>query len=429
MHLPALISKNEPALRRVVIALGILALLGCAIQALIKPGQGDFQLHWETGRRFLSNEYLYTGGHDFPYPPFFGMVFAPTALLPMPLAKAVFYPVGVGVLLLLLWTMRRLVQPAFQLNNSQTFWVTSFAAFLSIQFIIHDQAILGLNTAIIALSWLGIYLWRQRHDLLAGVSLGAAIAIKCTPAIFLGYFIWKRQWRMATWTFAAALFFTAAPMVWQGPAFWAVHMKDWAGTALNGISGSGFEAHEDFRDKNMSLRPVLMRYLVRQQPAENFDPRIDPAPINIFDLSPKIAGWLVISVLLVLVAVFLWWSRGSVKTRDEPRLLWELAGAGVLMVLLSPITWGQHCVALIPAGFLIAALIVVREQVPRWVIALLVFYILFCSLLGRDLIGRKLSLLLVSYHITTFCIVGLLLIILAGPRLQTAREQTMNPRH
>lgn len=396
-------------------------LVGCAARAMIKYDEGDFKLHWETGRRFLAKEFLYTGGHDFPYPPFFGMIFAPTALLPMPIAKAVFYPMGVAALLALLWTMRRLVRFAFSLDETQTFWVTAIAVFLAIQFIIHDQAVLGLNTALVALTWLAIYLWKQHRDLLAGVSLGVAIAIKCTPAIFLGYFLWKRQWRMAVWATAAALFFTAAPMAWQGPSFWSQHMRNWVGTAVEGVSGSGFEANEDFRDKNMSLRPVLMRYLVCRSEG-NFDRNVDPLPVNFLDLSPRVASWIVNSVLLILIAVFMWWSRGAVGARDEPRLLWELAAVGVLMVLFSPITWGQHCVALLPACFLIAALLLVRARFPRWAIALLSVYVLFCSLAGRDLIGRRLSLLLVSYHITTFCILGLFLILLAGPRLQTTRD-------
>jgi hypothetical protein len=421
MRLPPFIAERERLWRRIVLALGVAVLVGCAARAMIKYDEGDFKLHWETGRRFLAKEFLYTGGHDFPYPPFFGMIFAPTALLPMPIAKAVFYPMGVAALLALLWTMRRLVRFAFSLDETQTFWVTAIAVFLAIQFIIHDQAVLGLNTALVALTWLAIYLWKQHRDLLAGVSLGVAIAIKCTPAIFLGYFLWKRQWRMAVWATAAALFFTAAPMAWQGPSFWSQHMRNWVGTAVEGVSGSGFEANEDFRDKNMSLRPVLMRYLVCRSEG-NFDRNVDPLPVNFLDLSPRVASWIVNSVLLILIAVFMWWSRGAVGARDEPRLLWELAAVGVLMVLFSPITWGQHCVALLPACFLIAALLLVRARFPRWAIALLSVYVLFCSLAGRDLIGRRLSLLLVSYHITTFCILGLFLILLAGPRLQTTRD-------
>jgi len=170
MRIPAAIAQREPLLRQIVIAIAIVALLGCAARAMIKYDEGDFKLHWETGRRFLAKEFLYTGGHDFPYPPFFGMTFAPAALLPMPIAKAVFYPVGVAALLALLWTMRRLVRSAFSLDETQAFWVTAIAVFLAVQFLIHDQAILGLNTALVTLTWLSIYLWKQRRDLLAGVT-------------------------------------------------------------------------------------------------------------------------------------------------------------------------------------------------------------------------------------------------------------------
>src|SRR6266404_9303366 len=110
MRLPPFIAERERLWRRTVLALGVAVLLGCAARAMMKYDEGDFKLHWETGRRFLAKEFLYTGGHDFPYPPFFGVIFAPTALLPMPIAKAVFYPVGVAALLGLLWTMRRLVR-------------------------------------------------------------------------------------------------------------------------------------------------------------------------------------------------------------------------------------------------------------------------------------------------------------------------------
>lgn len=412
MRIPASIIKKEPILRRIVIALGIAVMVGCAVRAAIKV-EADFTLHRETGRRFVAREFLYTGGHDFPYPPFFGMTFAPAALLPMPFARAVYYSGGVAALLVLLWTMRRLVGSAFSLTGTQPFWVSATAAFLSIQFIIHDQAVAGLNTALVALTWLGVYLWRQSRDVLAGLSLGAAIAIKCTPAIFLGYFLWKRQWRMAICTAAAALFFTAAPMAWQGPHSWTMHMKDWINTAIHGVAGSGFETHEDFRDKNMALRPVLMRYLVRMAPA-NDHLALDPPPLDFLNLSPRLATWIVSSVLLGLLATFMWWSRGRVVERDDSRLLWELAAAGVLMVLFSPITWEQHCVALLPACYLVAALLITRDRLPRWVIIVMSFYVFFCALLGRDLIGRNLWLRLGNYHITTFCILGLFIILLAG---------------
>jgi len=416
MRIPAFLAKREVLFQRIVIISAIVILIGCAVRAAIKI-EGDFKLHRESGRRFVAGEFLYTGGHDFPYPPFFAMVYAPAAILPMPLAQMVYYSGGVAALLLLMWILRRLVRSAFSLTANQAFWATAIAAFLCIQFVIHDQAVAGLNTALVALAWLGIYLWKQGRDLPAALSLGAAIAIKCTPAIFLGYFLWKRQWRMAICTTIAALLFTVAPMARQGPVFWSMHMKDWFNTAIQGVSGSGFQTHEDFRDKNMALRPVLMRYLVRMPEANDHLPS-DPAPLDFFNFSPGLARWIVFVVLLTMVTIFMCWSRGAVRARDDPRLLWELSAVGILMLLLSPITWGQHCVALLPAAYMIAALVILRDRLPVWIVSLLSFYVLFCVLAGRDIVGRQLSLFLVSYHVTTFCILGLFPILIAGPRLQ-----------
>lgn len=413
MRIPASIIKKEPLLRRVVIALGIAIAVGCVVRATIRV-EGDFILHRETGRRFVANEFLYAGGTDFPYPPFFAMIFAPAALLPLPVAKAVYYSGGAAALLLLLWTMRRLVGSAFSLTRTQSFWVTAMAIFLTIQFIIRDQAVAGLNTVLVALTWLGVYLWRQSRDGLAGLSLGAAIAIKCMPIIFLGYFLWKRQWRVAICTAVAALVFTATPMVRQGPVFWAAHMKTWVGTAVEGIIGSGFESQENFRDRNMALRPVLIRYLVDTSPANG--PLLHHSrSVNFVNLSPRIASWIVSAVLLSLLLIFMWWSRRPVVERDDPRLLWELAATGLLMTLFSPITWGQHCVALLPACYLIAARLITQDKQPNWIIIVLLFYVLFCSLSGRDLMGPDLWLWLVNYHVSTFCILGLFVLLLAGP--------------
>jgi len=134
---------------------------------------------------------------------------------------------------------------------------------------------------------------------------------------------------------------------------------------------------------------------------------------------------LVNSILASLIVGFLWWSRRSITARDDVRVLWECAALGILMVLFSPITWGQHCVALLPFCFLASALLVMRNQLPRWVMIILAIYTLFCCLAGRDLIGKQLGVALVSYHLTTFCILSLFAIALAGPALSPSRTRSV----
>jgi hypothetical protein len=61
-------------------------------------------------------------------------------------------------------------------------------------------------------------------------------------------------------------------------------------------------------------------------------------------------------------------------------------------------------------------LVVAKDRLPGWIVALLLLFILFCSLSGRDLIGRNLWLGIASFRVTTFCIVGIFAIVLDGRR-------------
>ncbi len=336
----------------------------------------------------------------------------------MPIAKAILFPVGIAALALLLGTLRRLAAPAFSLDGTRAFWVAALAMLLAGRYVIRDLAELGVNTALVALSWLAIYLWTQRRDLLAGTSLGMAIALKCTPAIFVAYFLWKRQWRMVAATCAATALFTLAPIVWQGPASYWNHMTTWSMNAWKGFGSVdpsvGVLGPEQLQ--NMALRPALARYLIHL-PAGHPGRASHPLYVDLLNLRPATAGWVIKVILLALLATFMCWSRRPVVRRNDPRLLWEFAAVSILMLLFSPITWGQHCVALIPACYFISALILTRGGLPRWMMFLLGAYILFVPLLSRDLVGRNLSLLLESYHVETFSILGLLAVVLACPRL------------
>ena len=291
---------------------------------------------------------------------------------------------------------------------------------LAARFVIRDFAEVGVNTALVALTWLAIYLWRERRDLSAGLSLGLAIALKCTPAIFVGYFLWKRQWRVAFFAATAAALFTLAPILVQGPASWWNHMTAWSTGALTVVTNDdpsmGVLGPE--RPQNLSLRPALARYLIHL-PAGHPGRVTHPFYIDVLNLPPSVANWIIKTILLMMLGMFLWWSRRPVVTRDEPRLLWEFAAVSILMLLFSPITWGQHCVALLPACYFISALFISRGQLPRPAIGLLGFYVLVVLLLNRGFLGKDASLLLGSYHAETFAFLGLLaLLFLAARRVQ-----------
>jgi alpha-1,2-mannosyltransferase len=401
--------EREWLWRRVVLGIAAVALLLTAVRAITRPLDGDFKLHWEFGRRINAGEFLYAGGHHIPYPPFWAAAHSPVALLPLPVAKAVLFPVGVAAVALLVWLLMRL--------KAGPFWAAAAGLLLASRFLVRDMAELGVNTALVALTWLAIYLWSRGRDVVAGVPLGLAIALKCTPAIFAAFFLWKRQWRVAFASGAAALLFTLSPILWQGAGEYQRHMETWARNAWQGFGGSdpsvGVLGPEPVQ--NMSLRPSLTRYLMTLP--EGHPGRVDhPLYFDFFSLSPAAAGLIVKVVLVGLIGAVLWVSRKPPTNRQDARLWWEFAAIGVLMLLLSPITWGQHSVAVLPACYFIAAHWLRGGRMPRWAPVLLAFYVLAVLVLNRGLVGRRFSLLLESYHVETFAIVGLLFVVLGCRR-------------
>ena len=201
-------------------------------------------------------------------------------------------------------------------------------------------------------------------------------------------------------------------------------MRTWVVNATHGISGSGtgFEADEIYRVTNMSLRPALMGYLTHL-PVSAVRSH-EPPPLTYLNLSPAVASWIVNTVLLALFLLFVWWSRGMIVSRADPRVLWELAATGVLMLLFSPITWGQHCVGLLPACCLVGAMLVRRDSLPGWLVPILAVYMFVGAALGRDLISRPIADLLTRHHVTTFWMVGLFAILLVGARWGHLRRKS-----
>jgi alpha-1,2-mannosyltransferase len=282
------------------------------------------------------------------------------------------------------------------------------ALILASRYVIRDMAELGVNTSLVLLTWLAIYLWRQRRDALAATSLGAAIALKCTPALFAAFFLWKRQWRMAGLTAAAATCFTLAPILGQGPTSYFEHMRTWVSNTWH-ATGSGDPGEVTLGAdpvRNMSLGASLATYLQHWTPTAR-------------------RGFIRVTLVALVCGVF-WWSCCRPVARDDPRLVWEFSAVGIVMLLVSPVTWGQHCVALLPACYFLTALFATRRQLPHWMWVLLGVYVFFVLVLSRDLLGKDLALRLGSYHVETLAILGLLAVVLGAPPLQTSARKAVD---
>lgn len=373
------------------------------------PEATDFDLHWLLGHHLRVGDPLYADGLDLPYPPFWGAAHAPLTVVPGRAAIVLVYPLVAVALVGLLGVLNRLTARHLPLGPGRAFWPAAVAVLLTSRYLLRDTHECGVNLALVALSWVGVYCWAREKDAAGGLCLGLATALKCTPALFLVYFAWKRQWRLAGIGAGTALLLTLAPAGWMGPDAFSAAMTTWAGNAARGLSEAdpsvGVLGPEPCQ--NLSLRPALARFLMHL-PAGHPGRVDEPVAVDFLDMPVGPAGLAVKAVLLVLVLGLAWASRRSVARRDDPRVLWECAGVSLVILLLSPITWGQHCVGVLPALYLLVRWPLAGRRLPAGATVALVAYALGVLALNRGVIGKDLTLWLNGLHLQTWTILGLL---------------------
>jgi hypothetical protein len=342
------------------------------------------------------------------------MAWSPIAAFSLGVAKTLAYPLSLAGLALTLFALDRLTRKHLPLDRTPAFWAGAAALALSSRFLVRELPECGPNLLLLALSWLAVYLWVKGRDISGGTCLGLAIAMKCTPGLFLAYFAWKRQWKMAASAAVAALAFTLAPALWQGPASYARHIDIWLThvrlSAGQSDPSRGVLGEEEL--KNLALRPAAARFLMRLPP-KHLSRVEHPAYLEFLDLPPLAADRAVKLLLIALLGGAAWAFRRRVESRDDFAIVWECAAVSVLILLLSPITWAQHCVALMPAFYLLARASLARGRFDGWVEAIVAAYVVTNLLLNRGLIGRDFAMLLASYHLPTFSFLGIFAVLIA----------------
>ncbi len=416
-------------------------LLAVWVRIFLGIQPNDFYNHWEFGRRFVAGTFIYDSGLNYVYPPVWAMLHAPLTVVSPLVAKAIVFPLAPLSIAVLLWVLNRLVRDHLPCDSDCRFWAAVLAVVLASRFLARDLQEVGVNTALVALSWLGLYCWRQRREHWGGFLLGLAAALKCTPLLFVVWFVLKRQWRMVAATMVATVLFTMAPMLVMGPVSYARAMHFWFAGVIKGVGDPDPSRGPLGEEKveNLALRPALARYLMHLphghlgRPETSDDParpNSPPSPyyLQLLDLTPSQAGWVVRVVMLGLLLPVLWWFRRLPQRRDDPVLVWEWAAISLLILLFSPITWTQHCVGVLPALYLICRAFLAGRAGPRPALYAAGAYTALTVLLNRAMLGREVTKLLDSYRVKTLAILLLLAAVLMCWRQLSRRLMISKPR-
>ncbi len=411
-------SDGDPRARghlwvRLGITLGLVGLLILAYGNLLRLDhpEGDFVNHREFGRRFLTHEFLYSNGLNIPYLPFWGMVHAPLAGLSCRTGFMVHLFLGGIALLILLLLCWKMSQKNLFLKTWQHLWVILATLLFLSRPIVRDFQDGGANLIVVALAWGAIASWCYRRPRWCAFLLGLAVALKSTSVLFLFYFVWKRQWRVALLTIAWVLALTVSPVLWQGGSSYSNHVLFWWRHVRAGVQSSdpnrGVLGQEEVR--NLALRPTLGRLL---------------------GLPPTQASIVIWGICLVLLVGCAWVFRRTSDRGSSLVCLHECAAVLLLMLLLSPITWNPHCVAAVPAIYLLLGSTLTRERSTRRILLPLVLVVVSLrSPLNPTLFGEALARLSYQVGLTTWSLLlllGMTLQRVAMRSVQT-RESLQNP--
>ncbi|WP_435011071.1 glycosyltransferase family 87 protein [Tundrisphaera lichenicola] len=381
---------------------------------------GDFNVHREFGRRFLAREPLYINYEKpdrvfcYNYMPISGLYYAPLALVPPGVASLFRTSAALLCLVLTFRWLESMIRPRARPGSWRGVGFGAAAVLLTLQYVVRDLDDGGPHLILLALIVGSFQLIRRGREAFGAAGIGLAIALKMTPGLFLPYFAWKRKWRLAGLSMAWTAAWIVLPAIWMGPSGWWDHQQQWNRVALNVFSDRTDSVRRDneARVQNQALKPAILRYLVAYPPGHPL--KVDhPADRAFLNLDPSTANRLASLASLGLLAGVAWWSRRPGRGTDDPMLASEMAAVLILIPLLSPVTWLQHLVFLLPAAYLLVVEHRAIHRLGSMALATVGLFAVLANVLSRDLVGRGNSLLLLSLHIHTLAMLLLLGLLMA----------------
>lgn len=390
-----------------------------------KPTRGVLLDHLEFGRRALHGEDLYgpwrsaadaePGPLHAPYPPSFALLTVPFHLVDAALgpraARLSWALLQLASLAALALALRELLAPRAQALaraapspwHWQWLWLGTFL--LGARFVLRDTHGGGGNAINTALA-VGAFAAAERgRERLGGALLAFSLVTKPTM-VWLVPVLWLLGRRRAVVGTALA----ALAMLLVAAALCRFDMAPWTRWALGSwalmtqadpwaVPAHGFPP---FAWMNTALRLCVARWCgdVPAPYAALVPGGVGPGlglDVATVGLLARLAGAAVLAAVLAAA----WRARAHAEAR-----VWAVAAALVGTLLLSPITWKGHHVALLPVLLLVLRRAVLRRDRAAWL--LLAVWFVPCALPGGDLVGDALDERLNSLYVVTIGDIALL---------------------
>lgn len=293
--------------------------------------------------------------HNYPNPPIMALILWPISELGQesPLGGALlwyFLKVAMAV-----WCIVACLKLCSDGGREFPTWAGILAVALSMRPIHGDLTHGNVNLFILLLVTMCLVCFHRGRDVWAGIWLALAIACKVTPALLVGYFLWKGSWKVLLGTaIGLVLFFLVVPGSILGWDRNLEALTSWFDGMVKPFLVGGQVTPEH---QNQSLPGLVYRMLTDMPSFITFveDVYTPTEYRNVASLSAATAKRLVQGCMGLFALVVIWVCRTPVRRAGESvrevRRTWRLSAEFSIvligMLLFSERTWKHHCVTLL----------------------------------------------------------------------------------
>ncbi len=423
---PPAVWFTTPRFRRAVFAALAAVVLIEGYQAVFVR-TNDVANHFHNGRRLVGLEDVPSPPHPYhywyvPYPAGRSTLNATLAWLPYYSFRAACYLLGLAALAASLVVWERMARGGRPVSTGVPFAAASGAVFLLLPWVVRDLDDCGLQLMLLFMLTAVFDLCRRGREKSAGVWLGVAIVFKASPLLLVPVLGLTGRWRAcatAGVTVAALSVSPAAFIGWEATG--EVNAAFVALTRANGNLGNPTEnGFEPPRHQNQGLMISLGR-LFQTYPPDHPLYLSHPLFVQFLDLPPATADRAAKAVVASLLLYVVGWRYLRRRWADGPAAdtVREAAALTALCAILSPMTWIQHLTLCIPAAYLVCRDGYERLINGHWplrrnavgIAAVVVLVYVF----AREVTGRELSIVFLSYKVNTLAALVLIGLVLALP--------------
>jgi hypothetical protein len=250
-------------------------------------GGGDYNFTWRGAQRIIHNIPLYKDmdpNFDYNYPPLLAQVVSPiVAVTNQQTSQVIWYCINV-VLLLLIMIMLTGYIPRRE-------WRLIFWAATPLFVPVYISLFLGQSTFVQLILLAGAWsAFKEKKRILTGVLIALAVWTKFYPGLFILYFLWKREWRVA----ASAALTTVGVILFQTLVSGADAMVDYFTKVLPSL----------FVEGQPSINHTNNSIVAFSQKMFSISPQIQPVLISplLMHVTRFGLSFLVLSVLIYLIS-------------------------------------------------------------------------------------------------------------------------------